>query len=196
MMMRLLKVKVGFAFTGSFCTHNDVIPILEEIVREGAEVTPMVSDSVKNWDTRFGLAKDFLERIENITGKKVLSTIVEVEPIGPKSTLDIIVVAPCTGNTMSKLANGITDTSVTMAVKAHLRNQKPVLLSLATNDALGGSSKNIGLLLNSKNIYFVPFYQDDPIKKPNSMVASLELLKPALYNALEGRQIEPVMISR
>jgi dipicolinate synthase subunit B len=196
MMMGLLKAKVGFAFTGSFCTHSDVMPILEELVREGAEVTPIVSDSVKNWDTRFGLAKDLLERIENITGKKVLSTIVEVEPIGPKSTLDIIVVAPCTGNTMSKIANGITDTSVTMAVKAHLRNQKPVLLSLATNDALGGSSKNIGLLLNSKNIYFVPFYQDDPIKKPNSMVASLELLKPALYNALEGRQIEPVMISR
>jgi dipicolinate synthase subunit B len=191
-----LNVNVGFAFTGSFCTHGDVIKVLQDLVNEGAQVTPIVSESVKNWDTRFGAAKDFLEKIQVITGKKVLSSIVEVEPIGPKSLLDIMVVAPCTGNTMSKIANGITDTPVTMAVKSHLRNQKPALLSLATNDALGGSSKNLGVLMNSKNIYFVPFYQDDPTKKPNSMIASLELLKPALYKALEGKQIEPVVISR
>jgi len=170
------------------------MPEIEKLVKEGAEVFPIVSHSVKNTDTRFGNANDFLLMLENITGRKPISTITEAEPIGPKSLLDVIVVSPCTGNTCAKLACGITDTPVTMAVKAHLRNGKPVVLAISTNDGLGANAKNIGMLLNSKNIFMVPFGQDDPIKKPNSLVARNEKLIDTILEALKGRQLQPLLV--
>lgn len=184
---------VGVAFTGSFCTYEKVWIELEKLVEKGAHVQTIFSDSSKTIDSRFGKAKDFVNKAEKITGRQPMLTIAEAEPIGPKSLFDILVLFPCTGNTMAKLANGITDSPSLMAAKAHLRNNKPLLVSISTNDALGMNMKNIGLLLNAKNIYFVPFGQDDPEKKPNSMIAHTELLIPALEAALEGRQYQPVI---
>jgi dipicolinate synthase subunit B len=192
--MSLSGIRIGFALTGSFCTFSKVMPEIEKLVKEGAEVIPIVSESVRNIDTRFGNANDFLLMLESITGRKAISTIVEAEPIGPKSLLDIIVVSPCTGNTCAKLACGITDTPVTMAVKAHLRNGKPVVLAISTNDGLGANAKNIGILMNSKNIYMVPFGQDDPLKKPNSLVARNEKLIDTILEALNGRQLQPLLV--
>lgn len=192
--MLLEGVKIGFALTGSFCTLDRIVPEIEKLVSNGAKVTPIFSDSVDKWDTRFGNAKDLRMKIEGITGEKVLNSIVAVEPIGPKSLLDIIVVAPCTGNTLAKIANGITDTTVTMACKAHLRNQKPVVLSISTNDGLGANAKNIGLLLNTKNIYLVPFGQDGPTNKPNSLVADSTMIMPTIVEAMKGKQIQPILI--
>ena len=151
------------------------------------------SDASGTFDSRFGRAKDFVRKAEEMTGNKPMMTIPEAEPIGPGSLLDILVLFPCTGNTIAKLANGITDTPVLMAAKAHLRNNKPLLISISTNDALGMNMKNIGLLLNAKNIYFIPFGQDNPKTKPNSMIAHTELLIPALEAALEGRQYQPII---
>ena len=192
--MLLQGVKVGFAFTGSFCTFAKVIPELEKIVAEGADVMPIISESVNKFDTKFGLADEWKARIEGITGKRIIKSILEAEPIGPKSLLDILVVAPCTGNTLGKLANGITDTPVTMACKAHLRNNKPVVIAISTNDGLGVNAKNLGMLLNMKNIYFVPFGQDDPIKKCNSLLANNQLLIATVIEALKGKQLQPVLI--
>lgn len=191
--MELKGVTVGFAVTGSFCTFSEVIPQIEELVKAGAKVVPIMSENAFKTDTRFGDAKDINNRIEDITGKKIICSISTAEPIGPKNILDIMVVAPCTGNTISKLANGVTDTTVTMAAKANLRNENPLVIAVSTNDGLGGSAKNIGVLLNSKNIYFVPFTQDNPEKKHNSLVAKMELIKPTLEMALEGKQIQPVL---
>lgn len=192
--MQLAGVKIGYAFTGSFCTLKDSLIGIKSLIDEGAEVFSIVSNSVKNNDTRFGKAKDFISEIEKITGKNVIDSIVSAEPIGPKSYLDLMVVAPCTGNTLSKIANGITDTPVTMAVKAHLRNQKPVVISIATNDALGANAKNMGIVLNSKNVFFVPFYQDGPHSKSNSVVANLTLIKQTVLEALNSRQIQPMFL--
>lgn len=192
--MLLQDVKIGFAFTGSFCTFAKVIPELDRIASEGADILPVISEAVDAYDTKFGRAEEWKNKIEAITGKKLIKTIVDAEPIGPKALLDIMVVAPCTGNTLGKLANGITDTPVTMACKAHLRNGRPLLLALATNDGLGANAKNLGLLLNSKNVYFVPFGQDDPVKKCNSLVARFDLLLPAIQKALQGEQLQPVLI--
>ena len=192
--MQLAGLKIGFSFTGSFCTLRDSFISVKSLIDEGAEIFPIVSNSVKSHDTRFGKAKDFLEEIEKITGKSVIDSIVSAEPIGPKSYLDLMVIAPCTGNTLSKIANGITDTPVTMAVKAHLRNQKPVVISVATNDALGANSKNLGILLNSKNVFFVPFYQDGPHSKSNSIVANLTLVKQTVLEALKAKQLQPVVL--
>lgn len=192
--MTLSGKHIGFAVTGSFCTISEAIIELERIVFLGAEVYPILSTAVATTNTRFGRADDFRRRIELVTGKDCIDTIAEAEPIGPKKLLDLIVVAPCTGNTLSKIANGITDTPVTMAVKASLRNQKPVVLAIATNDGLGANGKNIGTLLNMKNIYFVPFGQDDPEKKSNSLVARFGLIVPAIEHALEGKQIQPVLV--
>ena len=192
--MLLKGVKAGFALTGSFCTLGKIILELEKMVAEGAEVLPIISESVDKFDTRFGSADDWKTKIEGITGNKLIKTIVEAEPIGPKSLLDVLVVAPCTGNTLGKLANGITDTSVTMACKAHLRNGKPLVIAISTNDGLGTNAKNIGLLLNFKNVYFVPFGQDDPVKKCSSLMAENGMIIPAIIEALKGRQIQPVLV--
>jgi len=192
--MHLEGIKLGFALTGSFCTFAKVIQELERIAAEGVEIYPIISDSVDRFDTRFGKSEETKEKLREITGKYIISTIVDAEPIGPKSMLDIIVVAPCTGNTLSKLANAITDTPVTMAVKAHLRNNKPVVIAISTNDGLGANAKNLGILLNTKNVYFVPFGQDDPVKKCNSLVAKFELLIPTINEALKGKQIQPLLV--
>lgn len=191
--MLFQNIKIGFAFTGSFCTFAKVIPELQRIASEGADIMPIVSYAVDIFDTKFGRADEWKSKIETITGKKIIRTIVDAEPIGPGTLLDILVVAPCTGNTLGKLANGITDTPVMMACKAHLRNGRPLLLALATNDSLGVNAKNLGILLNSKNVYFVPFGQDDPTKKCNSLMARFELLVPSIEHALKGRQLQPIL---
>lgn len=191
--MLLKNVKVGFAFTGSFCTFAKVMPELERLVAEGAEIIPIISEAVDKFDTRFGKAEEWKSRIEGITGKKLIKTIVEAEPIGPKGLLDILVIAPCTGNTLGKLANGITDTTVTMAAKAHLRNGKPIVIAMSTNDGLGANARNFAYLLNVKNVYFVPFFQDDPIKKCNSLLANNELIIPTILEAINGKQLQPIL---
>lgn len=192
--MSLSNLKIGFAITGSSCNFANVFPIIEKIAKTGADIYPIISDAVNTFNTRFGRADEWKERFREITGKEIISTIVDAEPVGPKLDLDIVVVAPCTGNTLSKLANGITDTTVTMACKAHLRNQKPLVLAIATNDGLGASAKNIGLLMNMKNIYFVPFSQDDPEGKPNSLVAKFEYIEDAIGKAIDYKQIQPLLI--
>ena len=186
-------LSVGFALCGSFCTFQKVIPCLRELVRRGARVTPILSEAAYSTDTRFGAAADIRREIESICGQPVLHTLTDVEPIGPKQMLDLLIVAPCTGNTLGKLANGITDTAVTLAVKAHLRNARPVLLAVSSNDALGASAQNIGRLMNVKNIYFVPMAQDDPKQKPNSVVADFNRLCDAAEDALRGKQAEPLL---
>jgi len=192
--MTLSGKNIGFAVTGSFCTISEAIIELERLAFLGVEVYPILSTAVATTNTRFGRADDFRRRIEMVTGKDCIDTITDAEPIGPKKMLDLIVVAPCTGNTLSKIANGIADTPVTMAVKASLRNQKPVVLAIATNDGLGANGKNIGTLLNTKNVFFVPFGQDDPEKKNNSLIARFGLIVPTIELALEGKQIQPVLV--
>lgn len=195
MKMLIKGRKIGIALTGSFCTYEKILPQIEKLVQEGADVTAVFSNAVQTIDCRFAVAEEFMKKIEEITGKKGIRTIAQAEPIGPKSLLDILVVLPCTGNSLAKIANGITDTPVLMAAKAHLRNDKPLVISLSTNDALGMNMKNIGLLLNTKNIYFIPFGQDDPIKKPNSMIAHTDLLIPTIEAALNKEQYQPVIRS-
>ncbi len=191
--MSLKEKHIGVALTGSFCTYEKVFQELQKLADEGAYIQTIFSNASASIDSRFGEANDFVKKAEEITGIKPMMTIAEAEPIGPKALLDILVILPCTGNTLAKLANGITDSPVLMAAKAHLRNNRPLLLSLSTNDALGMNMKNIGLLLNSKNIYFIPFGQDNPEKKPNSMIAHTELLIPSLESALEGQQLQPII---
>lgn len=191
--MKIKGKKIGVAFTGSFCTYEKAFLALEKLVEEGAMVQPIFSEAAQSVDSRFGKGEEFVKRAEEITGHKIMGTIAEAEPIGPKSLLDLLIILPCTGNTIAKLANGITDTPALMAAKAHLRNEKPLLLSISTNDALGMNMKNIGLLLNTKHIFFVPFGQDHAQKKPNSMVAHTELLIPAAEAALEGKQYQPII---
>lgn len=191
--MSLEGKNIGVAFTGSFCTYEKVFEELSKLTKEGGIVQTIFSNAAQTTDSRFGKAKDFVKKAEEMTGVKPMLTIPEAEPIGPKNLLDILVLLPCTGNTIAKLANGITDTPVLMAAKAHLRNNKPLLISISTNDALGMNMKNIGLLLNMKNIYFVPFGQDNPVKKPNSMIAHTSLLIPSIESALSGRQYQPII---
>lgn len=193
--MSIKDVKIGIGFTGSFCTYKRMFKELQNIVEHGADVTPVFSFQAQRIDSRFGKANDFLEKARTITGKTPITAISQAEPIGPKKLLDVMVIAPCTGNTLAKLANGMVDSPVLMAAKSHLRNNRPVVISISTNDALGMNLKNIGLLMNMKNIYFVPFGQDDFEKKPNSMVAKTELLIPAIEAALEGRQLQPIVES-
>ena len=192
--MKIEGKRVGVALTGSFCTYAKIFPQLAALTDAGADVTVIFSNAAASIDSRFGRAEDFLKKAEEITGKKPILTIADAEPIGPKSLFDILVIFPCMGNTAAKLANGITDTPVLMASKAHLRNEKPLVVSLSTNDALGMNMKNIGLLLNAKHIYFVPFGQDNPQKKPNSLVADTGLLIPTLEAALDGKQLQPLLI--
>ena len=191
--MELQGKKIGVAFTGSFCTYERVFIELKNLVQEGAQVQTIFSNAAQSIDSRFGNAEDFVKEAEKITGIAPMLNIAQAEPIGPKGLLDLLVILPCTGNTIAKLANGITDTPVLMAAKAHLRNERPLLLSISTNDALGMNMKNIGLLLNAKHVYFVPFGQDNAEKKPNSMIAHTELLVPAAKAALEGKQYQPVI---
>lgn len=183
---------IGFALCGSFCTYGAVFPIMEELSKKHS-LTPILSFSAANTDTRFGRAADHMERLTKICGKTPLTTLAEVEPIGPKRLLDILVIAPCTGNTLAKLAHGIADTPVTMAAKSHLRNGRPVLIGISTNDGLSGAAENIGRLLNRKNIFFIPFGQDDPFGKPCSLVAKFDRTAPALRAAAEGYQLQPLL---
>lgn len=189
----MINTKIGFALCGSFCTFAQVIPQLETLVKDGADVTPIMSYTAYNTDTRFGKSEDFISHIETVCGKKIIHTIADAEPIGPKKLLDILIIAPCTGNTMTKLALGISDTPVTLAAKAHLRNARPIVLAPATNDALGASAKNIGLLMNTKNIFFVPMKEDDPLGKPRSLVSDFTKIPDTLSAALLDIQIQPVL---
>lgn len=192
--MDLKNKKIGFAMTGSFCTFKKTFDVFKDVVNSGADVFPIMSETSYSTDTRFGKSSDFVLQAEQLSGKTVIKSVKEAEPIGPKQMLDILVVAPCTGNTLAKLAAGIADSSVTMAVKAHLRNCRPVVIAVSTNDALANAAKNIGMLLNYKNIYFVPFGQDDYVKKPNSLVADMSKICLTCQYALDGRQIQPLLL--
>lgn len=193
--MKKYDTTVGIAITGSFCTFDKITLVIEQLVEDGAHIIPIFSNNAQTLDTRFGQADEFVKQIEKITGHEAIRTIEGAEPIGPKGYLDVLVIAPCTGNTMAKLCNGITDTPVLMAAKAHLRNEKPLVISMSSNDALGMNLKNIGMLMNMKNIYFVPFGQDNYVKKPNSMIAHVELLGETIEEALKGKQIQPLVRS-
>ncbi|MEW5921075.1 MAG: dipicolinate synthase subunit B [Bacillota bacterium] len=193
--MNLQRIKIGFALTGSHCTIATVIQQIGKLIAAGAQVTPVVSPTVERENTRFGRAEEVMEKLATLTGNKPIRSIVEAEHVGPGKLFDLLIVAPCTGNTLAKLANGITDTAVLMAVKAHLRNQRPVLLAIATNDGLGLNAKNIGVLLATRHIYLVPFGQDDPSEKPNSLVARMEFILPAAVEALQGKQIQPLLMA-
>lgn len=186
---------IGIGLTGSYCTYSKVFEEISELSKTGAELYTIFSSHAQSTDSRFGKANDFMTMAKMYTGRTPITTIPDAEPIGPKSMFDILVIAPCTGNTLSKLANGISDTPVLMAAKAHLRNNKPLVICLSTNDALGMNLKNIGILLNTKNIYFVPFGQDNYKAKPNSMIAHTKLLAQTIEEALQGRQLQPVIQS-
>lgn len=185
-------MNIGFGITGSFCMHENVLKVIERLVNNCHNVIPIVSNSVLTTDTRFGKAKDFLTKLKDITKNEIISTIVEAEPLGPKNIIDIMVVAPCSGNTLAKLANAITDTAVTMTTKAHVRNNKPVVIAVSTNDALGLSLKNIATLMNTKNYYFVPMKQDDPQNKPKSMIAVWDKVEETILQAMEHKQLQPI----
>lgn len=187
-------IRVGFAFCGSFCTYTKAMDALERVKAVFGQVQPIVSERGASLDTRFGNAHEFLREMERICDRRVIDSIQAAEPIGPKKLLDILVIAPCTGNTLAKLAAGVTDSSVTMAAKAHLRNGRPLVIAVSTNDGLAASARNIGELMGRKNIYFVPFRQDDPVGKPNSLVADFHLIPDTLRAALEGRQLQPVLL--
>lgn len=188
-------IEVGFALTGSFCTHQRVLSVMETMQGMGFALTPILSFNAGSLDTRFGTAAALRERLEQICGRPPIDTIAAAEPIGPKRLFDILAVAPCTGNTIAKLAGAITDTPVTMAVKSHLRSERPVVIAVSTNDALSGSAANIGTLLNRRHYYFVPMKQDAPQAKPCSLVAEMELLPETIEAALAGRQIQPLFRS-
>jgi len=192
--MKLENKKIGIAFTGSFCTFEKAFTELRKLKKAGADLYPIMSPASLTITSRFGTPDEYSEQIRQITGHDIIRQIEEAEPIGPKSYLDALVILPCTGNTAAKLANGITDTAVLMAAKAHLRTNKPLVIAISTNDGLGMNLKNIGLLCNSKNIYFVPFGQDNYEKKPNSLVAHMELLLPTLELALEHKQYQPILL--
>ena len=192
--MEMTKANIGFAMCGSFCTVSRAVEQLMILRDTGYNIIPIMSQTLYNTDTRFGKAEDIRKRIEEICGNRIISSITESEPLGPKGMTDIMLVAPCTGNTAAKLSAGITDTPVTMAVKSHLRQKKPVVLAIATNDALSAAAQNIGRLLNTRHYYFVPFSQDDPVRKPNSLVADFSLIPEAVKAALGGKQLQPILL--
>ena len=188
------KARVGFAICGSFCTHELALTALNQLCEEYETVIPLLSEKSASTDTRFGTAVDLLASVEEMTGQTAICSIDAAEPVGPKKLLDILVIAPCTGNTLGKLANGITDTAVTMAAKAHLRNDRPVVLAIATNDGLGASAQNIGMLLARKNYFFVPFGQDDAFGKPTSLIADFSKIGETVDAAIMRRQLQPVLL--
>ena len=190
----MAALRIGFALTGSFCTFARVIQEVQKLTDAGHEVTPILSFAARDTDTRFGKAEDFSRQLEEITGRTPITTLTEAEPIGPKGLFDVLVVAPCTGSTLGRLANGISETPVTLAVKSHLRRNRPVVLAASTNDALGASLRNIAYLKNAKNIYFVPLSQDDPVSKPNSLVADFTRIDDTITAALAGTQIQPLFL--
>lgn len=192
--MNLEGKRIGFVMTGSFCTFRKTIDELKKIVKLGAKVVPIMSENSYTMDTKFGKAEDFIKEIEEITDTKILHTIQEVEPLGPKDMLDIMVVAPATGNTMAKLANDIIDGPAVMAVKSHLRRERAVVIAISTNNGLSGAGQNIGKLLNMKHYYFVPFKQDNPITKPRSIVFDPSYLVKTIEYALDGEQIQPILL--
>lgn len=187
-------LRIGFAICGSFCTISRILKTIQELKEKGSDITPILSFNTSTLDTRFGTAEELHTKLLNITGHKPLETLVEVEPIGPKAYFDVLVVAPCTGSTLGRLANGISDTPVTLAVKSHLRRSLPVILGVATNDALGASMRNIALLKNTKHIYLVPMRQDDPFMKPNSLVADFDLIENTIDAARAGMQLQPLFL--
>ena len=187
------NTRIGFAMCGSFCTFAAALEQAKLLAEEGFDILPIMSENAYSTDTRFGTAQSCIDTLQELSGKDIVHTIVQAEPIGPKNLADVLVVAPCTSNTLAKIANGVNDTAVTMAVKSQLRNGKPVVLALSTNDALAAAARNIGQLLNQRNLYFVPFRQDNPTGKPRSMVADLAQLLPTIRAALEGRQIQPIV---
>ena len=194
--MNLKELRVGFAFCGSFCTMDRALNALEQTAARFGPVAPIVSETVARTDTRFGAAHDFMREMERICGRRVVSTVAGAEPIGPKGLLDVLVVCPCTGNTLGKLAHGITDTAVTMAAKAHLRNGRPLVVAVSTNDGLGASAPNLGILLNRRNVFFVPFGQDDYEGKPASLVADFTLVPETIEAAVRGEQLQPLLLAR
>ncbi|CAH8710266.1 dipicolinate synthase subunit B [Paenibacillus thiaminolyticus] len=194
--MNYKGITVGYALTGSHCTFEEVMPQIQRFVDGGARVIPIASNTVMTTDTRFGTSQGWQMQLKEITGNDIISTIVEAEPLGPSKLLDVMVIAPCTGNTTSKLANAMTDSPVLMAAKAQMRNQRPLVLAISTNDGLGLNAANIAKLLVAKNIYFVPFGQDNPVQKPNSLVARMDLVPETCIAALEGRQLQPLLVER
>ncbi len=187
------NLNIGLGITGSFCNFKYIKEVIYSLQDEGANVIPIVSENVKSLDTRFYKSKDFLEMLKSTTKNKVISSIVEAEPIGPKNILDILIICPCTGNTLAKIANGITDSTILMAIKSHIRKNKPVVIGISTNDGLGAAFENIGKVINTKNFYFVPFSQDDPINKPKSLVLDYSYILDTIKEALESRQIQPIL---
>lgn len=190
----MINLKVGYAMCGSFCTLKRAVEEMKVLKEKDFDIYPIMSPITYSTDTRFGKAADFIGEVEEICGKKIISTVKEAEPIGPKGLLDVLVISPCTGNTLGKIANGITDSSVSMAAKAHLRNGRPLVLTIATNDALSASAKNIGSLMNTKNVYFVPFGQDDAFKKPTSLISDFSLIYDTVISALDGKQLQPILL--
>lgn len=190
----MINLKVGYAMCGSFCTLKRAVEEIKVLKEKDFDIYPIMSPITYSTDTRFGKAADFISEVEEICGKKIISTVKEAEPIGPKGLLDVLVISPCTGNTLGKIANGITDSSVSMAAKAHLRNGRPLVLTIATNDALSASAKNIGALMNTKNVFFVPFGQDDAFKKPTSLISDFSLIYYTVISALDGKQLQPILL--
>lgn len=185
-------MNIGLGITGSFCTHDKALTLAKELVEVGYNVFPIVTNIVVNTDTRFGKASDFLKKLKEITKNEVITSITQAEPLGPKGLIDAIVIAPCTGNTLSKLARAVTDNAVTMTAKSLMRNNKPVVVGVATNDGLGLSFENISKLINTKNFYIVPFFQDDPVNKPKSLMVKWEQIEKTLELAFQGKQIQPL----
>ena len=185
---------IGYAFCGSYCTHAASLRELEKLIARGTEVLPIVSENVYSTDTRFGRAEELCQRLETLCGRSVVHSIVDAEPLGPKTELEALIIAPCTGNTLAKMAAGITDTTVCMAAKAHLRGNRPLVIALASNDALSANLKNIATMLSRKFVYFVPLFQDDPQKKPHSLIADFTLLAPTLECALAGKQYQKIFV--
>ncbi|MBA4494386.1 dipicolinate synthase subunit B [Paenactinomyces guangxiensis] len=194
--MNFNGLTIGFGMTGSHCTHDEVLPQMKRLAELGARVIPIISHTVAMVDSRFGTAEDWKRKIKEITGETPLMTIPETEPLGPSKMLDCLVIAPCTGNTIARLANALTDGPILMAAKAQMRNHRPVVLAISTNDALGLNAANLAKLLAAKDIYFVPFGQDAPEKKPKSMVARMELIPAACLSAIEGKQLQPLIVEK
>lgn len=195
-MMRLKGIRIGWGVCGSHCSYDEVVPQVQAVIEEGAEVFPVLSHTAVTTETRFGTPENLAKRLKEITGHDPITTIVDAEPTGQKKTFDCFVIAPCTGNTLAKFANAFTDTPVLMGAKGTLRNWRPVVVAISTNDALGNNARNLGSLLNMQNVYLVPFGQDNPGEKPNSCVAEFSLIKETVIEALAGRQIQPLLIER